>query len=58
MANDSIDIVLPMDQSEGTSNTVGKWFKAVGDPVRKDDPLLEIVTDKVTVEIAAPATAC
>jgi 2-oxoglutarate dehydrogenase E2 component (dihydrolipoamide succinyltransferase) len=50
-----IDIVLPEDQSEGTSNTVGKWFKAVGDPVRKDDPLLEIVTDKVTVEIAAPS---
>jgi 2-oxoglutarate dehydrogenase E2 component (dihydrolipoamide succinyltransferase) len=54
MPEDSVDIVLPTDQSEGTSNTVGKWFKAVGDPVRKDDPLLEIVTDKVTVEIAAP----
>ena len=54
MAKDTIDITLPTDQSEGTSNTVGKWFKAVGDPVRKDDPLLEIVTDKVTVEIAAP----
>jgi 2-oxoglutarate dehydrogenase E2 component (dihydrolipoamide succinyltransferase) len=54
MAKDSIDITLPTDQSEGTSNTVGKWFKAVGDAVRKDDPLLEIVTDKVTVEIAAP----
>ncbi|NOT07468.1 MAG: 2-oxo acid dehydrogenase subunit E2 [Gemmatimonadales bacterium] len=49
------DIVLPHDQSEGTSNTVGKWFKGVGEPVRKDDPLLEIITDKVTVEIAAPA---
>jgi 2-oxoglutarate dehydrogenase E2 component (dihydrolipoamide succinyltransferase) len=54
MAKDSIDIVIPTDQSEGTSTTVGKWFKAPGDPVRKDDPLLEIVTDKVTVEIAAP----
>lgn len=51
---DLIDIVLPQDQSEGTSNVVGKWFRAVGDAVRKDDPLLEIVTDKVTVEIAAP----
>ena len=48
------DIVLPTDQSEGTSNTVGKWFKAVGDPVSRNEPLLEIVTDKVTVEIAAP----
>ena len=49
-----IDIVLPTDQSEGTSNTVGKWFKAVGDPVSRNEPLLEITTDKVTVEIAAP----
>lgn len=54
MPKDAIDIVLPADQSEGTSNTVGKWFRRVGDSVRKDDPLLEITTDKVTVEIAAP----
>ncbi len=49
------DIVLPTDQTEGTTNTVGKWFKAVGDRVELNDPLLEIITDKVTVEIAAPA---
>lgn len=49
------DIVLPTDQTEGTTNTVGKWFKAVGDRVELNDPLLEITTDKVTVEIAAPA---
>jgi 2-oxoglutarate dehydrogenase E2 component (dihydrolipoamide succinyltransferase) len=48
------DIVLPTDQSEGTSNTVGKWFKSVGDSVAQNEPLLEITTDKVTVEIAAP----
>jgi 2-oxoglutarate dehydrogenase E2 component (dihydrolipoamide succinyltransferase) len=51
-----IDIVLPSDQSEGTTNTVGTWFKAVGESVALNDPLLEIVTDKVTVEIAAPAS--
>jgi 2-oxoglutarate dehydrogenase E2 component (dihydrolipoamide succinyltransferase) len=50
-----IDITLPADQTEGTTNVVGKWFKAVGDPVAANDPLLEITTDKVTVEIAAPA---
>jgi 2-oxoglutarate dehydrogenase E2 component (dihydrolipoamide succinyltransferase) len=50
------DIVLPTDQSEGTSNTVGKWYKAVGDPVSQNEPLLEITTDKVTVEIAAPVS--
>ncbi len=52
---DLTDIVLPTDQTEGTTNTVGKWFRAVGDPVALNDPLLEIITDKVTVEIAAPA---
>lgn len=50
------DIVLPTDQAEGTSNVVGKWFKAVGDPVSRNEPLLEITTDKVTVEIAAPVS--
>ena len=48
------DILLPADQAEGTSNTVGKWFKAAGDAVTANEPLLEITTDKVTVEIAAP----
>lgn len=50
------DIVLPTEQTEGTSNVVGKWFKAVGDPVSQHEPLLEITTDKVTVEIAAPVS--
>lgn len=49
-----IDILLPADQAEGTTNTVGKWFKSAGDTVTADEPLLEITTDKVTVEIAAP----
>jgi 2-oxoglutarate dehydrogenase E2 component (dihydrolipoamide succinyltransferase) len=51
---DVLDIVLPSDQTEGTTNTVGKWYKAVGDTVATNDPLVEITTDKVTVEIAAP----
>jgi len=48
------DVVLPPDQSEGTTHQIGQWLKQVGDPVRRDEPLLEITTDKVTVEIAAP----
>jgi 2-oxoglutarate dehydrogenase E2 component (dihydrolipoamide succinyltransferase) len=51
---DLIDIVLPSDQTEGTTNVIGKWYKAVGDTVATNDPLVEITTDKVTVEIAAP----
>jgi 2-oxoglutarate dehydrogenase E2 component (dihydrolipoamide succinyltransferase) len=49
------DIVLPPDQSEGSTHEIGQWLKRVGDPVRLDEPVLEIITDKVTVEIAAPA---
>jgi len=49
------DIILPIDQTEGTSNVVGAWFKQVGDLVAADEPLLEITTDKVTVEIASPS---
>jgi 2-oxoglutarate dehydrogenase E2 component (dihydrolipoamide succinyltransferase) len=49
------DIILTSEQAEGTTTVVGKWFKQVGDAVGANDPLLEITTDKVTVEIAAPA---
>jgi 2-oxoglutarate dehydrogenase E2 component (dihydrolipoamide succinyltransferase) len=52
--SDVIDIVLPSDQTEGTTNVIGKWYRAVGDTVAINDPLVEITTDKVTVEIAAP----
>jgi 2-oxoglutarate dehydrogenase E2 component (dihydrolipoamide succinyltransferase) len=44
------------DQAEGTEMVVGTWFKQVGDAVAENEPLLEISTDKVTVEIAAPAS--
>ena len=50
-----VDIVLPRDELEGYTNKIGRWLKQVGDPVRKDEPLLEIITDKVTVELASPA---
>ena len=35
--------------------TVAKWLKKVGDPVRVDEPLVELETDKVTLEVNAPA---
>jgi 2-oxoglutarate dehydrogenase E2 component (dihydrolipoamide succinyltransferase) len=49
------DVVAPMNE-EGTKATVLRWCKSVGDSIRKDEPLLELETDKVTVEIPAPAT--
>ena len=50
---DLTDIVLPHAQLEGTTHQVGRWLKQVGDQVRKDEPLLELITDKVTVELAS-----
>src|ERR1700744_74492 len=35
--------------------TVGKWFKKAGDPVKADEPLVELETDKVTLEVNAPS---
>jgi 2-oxoglutarate dehydrogenase E2 component (dihydrolipoamide succinyltransferase) len=52
----SIKDVLAPANEEGTRATVLKWCKAVGDVVVKDEPLVELETDKVTVEVAAPAS--
>ncbi len=49
------DVLVPPNE-EGTRATILRWCKAVGDSVVKDEPLLELETDKVTVEIAAPAS--
>ena len=38
-----------------TEATVARWFKKEGDAVARDEPLLELETDKVTVEVPAPA---
>jgi 2-oxoglutarate dehydrogenase E2 component (dihydrolipoamide succinyltransferase) len=49
------DVIAPINE-EGSKATILKWLKAVGDSIRKDEPLLELETDKVTVEISSPAT--
>src|SRR5450631_305256 len=48
------DVLVPPNE-EGTRATILRWCKQVGDTVVKDEPLLELETDKVTVEIPAPA---
>jgi 2-oxoglutarate dehydrogenase E2 component (dihydrolipoamide succinyltransferase) len=50
-----IDVLLPADQVEGTRSQVQRWLKAVGEAAKRDEPLVEIETDKVTVEVPAPA---
>jgi 2-oxoglutarate dehydrogenase E2 component (dihydrolipoamide succinyltransferase) len=51
----TIDVLLPIEQAEGTRSQVLRWLKAVGEPVKRHEPLVEIETDKVTVEVPAPA---
>ena len=50
-----IDVVLPADQVEGTRSQVQRWLKAVGEAAKRHEPLVEIETDKVTVEVPSPA---
>jgi 2-oxoglutarate dehydrogenase E2 component (dihydrolipoamide succinyltransferase) len=49
------DVLAPPNE-EGTRATILKWCKAVGDSVVKDEPLLELETDKVTVEVPSPVS--
>ncbi|HSP50071.1 MAG TPA: biotin/lipoyl-containing protein, partial [Pseudolabrys sp.] len=49
------DIRVPTLGESVTEATVGKWFKQPGDAVVVDEPLVELETDKVTLEVPAPA---
>jgi 2-oxoglutarate dehydrogenase E2 component (dihydrolipoamide succinyltransferase) len=49
------DIRVPTLGESVTEATVGKWFKQPGDAVAADEPLVELETDKVTLEVPAPA---
>jgi 2-oxoglutarate dehydrogenase E2 component (dihydrolipoamide succinyltransferase) len=51
----STEIKVPTLGESVTEATVAKWFKKVGDAVAADEPLVELETDKVTVEVPAPA---
>ena len=51
----SIEIRVPSLGESVTEATVGQWFKKPGEPVKVDEPLVELETDKVTVEVPAPS---
>src|SRR5258705_10705690 len=53
--NAMTDIRVPTLGESVTEATIGKWFKKPGDPVAVDEPLVELETDKVTIEVPAPA---
>jgi 2-oxoglutarate dehydrogenase E2 component (dihydrolipoamide succinyltransferase) len=50
----SVDVVMPQMGESITEGTVSKWLKAVGDKIEKDEPILEISTDKVDAEVPSP----
>ena len=50
----AIEIRVPALGESISEATVGKWFKKAGEPVRADEPLVELETDKVTLEVNAP----
>ena len=49
------NVIMPALEMAQETGKVLKWLKSPGDPVRKGEPIVEIETDKVTVEIEAPA---
>src|SRR5438874_10347948 len=49
------DIRVPTLGESVTEASVGKWFKRAGDTVAVDEPLVELETDKVTIEVPAPS---
>jgi 2-oxoglutarate dehydrogenase E2 component (dihydrolipoamide succinyltransferase) len=51
----TVEIKVPAMGESVTEATISKWFKKEGDSVKRDEPLLELETDKVTVEVPSPA---
>jgi len=51
----SVEIRVPTLGESVTEATIGQWFKKVGDAVAADEPVVELETDKVTIEIPAPS---
>src|SRR5512134_2014771 len=52
----ALEIRVPTLGESVTEATVAKWLRNVGDNVAADEPLVELETDKVTVEVNAPAS--
>jgi 2-oxoglutarate dehydrogenase E2 component (dihydrolipoamide succinyltransferase) len=48
-------IVVPQLGESVVEGTIGKWLKKVGEPIAKDEPVVEIITDKINIELPAPS---
>src|ERR1700755_2638246 len=51
-----VEIRAPAEQTEGTRSQILRWLKSVGESVTKNEPLIELETDKVTVEVPSPGS--
>jgi 2-oxoglutarate dehydrogenase E2 component (dihydrolipoamide succinyltransferase) len=51
----AVEIKVPSVGESITEGTIARWLKQDGDPVRAEEPLFELETDKATTEVAAPA---
>ena len=51
-----IEVPMPQMGESIAEGTVSQWLKQVGDAVERDEPILEISTDKVDAEIPAPSS--
>ncbi|HEX7491912.1 MAG TPA: dihydrolipoamide acetyltransferase family protein [Candidatus Limnocylindrales bacterium] len=47
-------VTMPQLGESAAEGTIGKWLKQLGDSVAKDEPLLEVITDKVNAEVPSP----
>jgi 2-oxoisovalerate dehydrogenase E2 component (dihydrolipoyl transacylase) len=50
----STTIIMPQLGESVAEGVIGKWLKSVGDSVAKDEPIVEVITDKVNAEIPSP----
>jgi len=51
-----VEIRAPAEQTEGTRSQILRWLKSVGEAVAENEPLIELETDKVTVEVPSPGS--
>src|ERR1700747_2143148 len=51
----SIAIKVPARGESVTEATIARWLKREGEPVKEDEPLVELETDKVNIEVPSPA---
>jgi 2-oxoglutarate dehydrogenase E2 component (dihydrolipoamide succinyltransferase) len=49
-----IDVIMPQMGESIAEGTLSRWIKKVGEPIKRDEPIFEISTDKVDAEIPAP----